>query len=70
MWLDLGLSQGKAAVEVGATRAATSQQPNLYPVKQLNSLEVQEALCAKVHKADLEDEQKEQLLDLLLRFED
>jgi len=42
------------------------KQPSLYPVKRLNAEEVRAALCQKVEEADLNKQQKKQLMDLLL----
>jgi len=46
------------------------KQPSLYPIKRLNAEEVRAALCQKVEEADLNEQQKKQLMDLLLHYED
>jgi len=62
--LDWGEERDKATNNCGP------KQPTLYPVKWLNAEEVRAALCQKFEEADLNQQQKKQLMDLLLLYED
>jgi len=53
-----------------ATNKCGLKQRSLYPIKWLNAEEVRAALCQKVEEADLNEQQKKQLMDLLLSYED
>jgi len=52
-----------------ATNKCGLKQLILYPVKRLNAEEVRAALYQKVEEADLNMQQKKQLMDLLLCYE-
>jgi len=62
--LDWGEEWGNATNKCGL------KQPSLYPIKQLNVEEVRAALRQKVEEADLNQQQKKQLMGLLLCYED
>jgi len=53
-----------------ATNKCGLKQLSLYPIRSLNTDEVKAALCQKVEEADLNEQQKKQLMDPLLRYKD